>query len=332
MNMWVAKTPLRASFLGGGTDYPSYFATRHGAVLGGTIDKYIYIQALPLACIADQRYRVTYRTTESVDKVADIKHPVVRECLRHYSWDEPLNIATMSDLPGSTGLGSSSAFTVGFVNLLHKMRGTELTRYELARQAIKIEQEILKENVGVQDQIHAAFGGLSRYEFHGDSFSIEPLRLNTSRLSHLNSSLILVYTGAQRSASTVLESQEARTRSGANEDYLREMYEMTRVGANILEAEGDDTNALVQFGDLLDHGWRLKRDLGNSVSTSTIDDIYIKGKALGAWGGKLLGAGGGGFVLFMAAQDTHALYADAFGAANVIGISLTNTGSNVTNF
>ena len=327
--MWISKTPLRASFLGGGTDYPSHFRSHPGAVLGGTIDKHVYIQALPLAPIAEQKFRVTYRTTESVDTIDEIRHPVIRETLKLHGWTDPLNIATMSDLPGGTGLGSSSAFTVGFINLLHRMRGKELTRYELARQAIHMEQNILNENVGVQDQIHAAFGGLARYEFSGETFSIEPLRLTTSRLTLINRSMILVYTGAQRSASAVLQSQEARTKSGSNADYLREMYEMTRVGTTILESEGDDLAALGRFAELLDHGWKLKQQLSTSVTTSAIDDLYKAGKELGAKGGKLLGAGGGGFVLFMVASDLHPAFEERFGRQNIIPISMTNGGSTV---
>lgn len=327
--MWISKTPLRASFLGGGTDYPSHFRSHPGAVLGGTIDKHVYIQALPLAPIAEQKFRVTYRTTESVDTIDEIRHPVIRETLKLHGWTDPLNIATMSDLPGGTGLGSSSAFTVGFINLLHRMRGKELTRYELARQAIHMEQDILNENVGVQDQIHAAFGGLARYEFSGDTFSIEPLRLTTSRLTLINRSMILVYTGAQRSASAVLQSQEARTKSGSNADYLREMYEMTKLGATALEADGDDLAALGRFAELLDHGWKLKQQLSNAVTNSAIDDLYREGKQLGARGGKLLGAGGGGFVLFMVDPELHPAFEDRFGKQNIIPISMTNGGSTV---
>lgn len=327
--MWISKTPLRASFLGGGTDYPSYFRDKPGAVLGGTIDKYVYIQALPLAPFADQKFRVTYRTTESVNDIDDIRHPVIRETLRQFGWADPLNIATMSDLPGGTGLGSSSAFTVGFINLLHRMRGQEVTRYELARQAIHMEQSILKENVGVQDQIHAAFGGLARYEFQGDNFTIEPLRLTTGRLELINRSMLLVYTGEQRSASTAVCEQETRTSAGLNADYLREMYSMTKLGAAVLEEGGSDIAALDRFCELLDHGWALKRKLSNSVSSSAIDDIYIRGRALGAKGGKLLGAGGGGFVLFIADPSIHADFCRTFGEQRVVPVSMTNGGSAV---
>lgn len=328
--MWVSRTPLRASFFGGGTDFPDYFRSNPGAVLGGTIDKYIYIQALPLAPIAEQRFRVTYRTTESVDRVEDIHHPVVRETLRQMHWADPLNIATMSDLPGGTGLGSSSAFTVGLINLLHRMRGNELTRYELARQAIAMEQEVLRERVGVQDQIHAAFGGLARYELAGDGFTIEPLRLTSSRLALINRSLLLVYTGVQRSGSAAQESQENRTRAGSNAAYLREMYELTRTGATLLESDGDDRAALVRFADLLDHGWRLKCALGSGVTSPAIDGLYRTGRELGALGGKLLGAGSGGFVLFVAESALHGEFRRRFGDANVVPIAMTNGGSTVT--
>lgn len=330
--MWVSKTPLRASFLGGGTDYPSHFKTRPGAVLGGTIDKYVYIQALTLAPFADQKFRVTYRTTESVNRIEEIRHPVIRETLLHLGWSNPLNIATMSDLPGGTGLGSSSAFTVGFINLLHRIRGEQLTRYELARQAINMEQVILKENVGVQDQIHAAFGGLARYEFEGSNFTIEPLRLTTRRLDLINRSMILVYTGEQRSASAAVSEQETRTSAGANSDYLREMYEMTRVGAAILEEDGDDSAALRRFCELLDHGWKLKKKLSSSVTSTKIDELYLKGKALGALGGKLLGAGGGGFVLFFVDPATRNDMQIALGSNQVTPIAMTNGGSVVSKF
>lgn len=328
--MWISKTPLRASFLGGGTDYPSYFRDHPGAVLGSTIDKYVYISALPMSGVAEQKYRITYRTTESVQSIDEIRHPVIREVLREQGYQAALNIATMSDLPGSTGLGSSSAFTVGFINLLNKMSGKDLTRYELARQAIHLEQDVLKENVGVQDQIHAAFGGMARYEFSENSFSIEPLRLSTRRMNFLNSSMLLVYTGVQRSASVTLQSQEQRTKLGDNAAYLREMYEMTKIGAVLLEEEGDDLGVLQRFAELLDHGWQLKRQLGN-VSSGAIDQLYLEGKELGARGGKLLGAGGGGFVLFLVDPDLHPAFIERFGAENVIPIKMTNGGSDVVN-
>lgn len=330
--MWISKTPLRVSFLGGGTDYPSYFQNNPGAVLGSTIDKYIYISVLPLAAFAEQKFRITYRTTESVDRVEDIAHPVVRETLKLLQWNTPLNIATMAELPGSTGLGSSSAFTVGFLNLLHHLKGSRLTRYELARQAIYLEQDVLKENVGVQDQVHAAFGGLSRYEFSKGRFTIEPVRISTSRLRIINDSMLLVYTGRTRSASSVVADQENRTASGLNDSYLSQMYELTNIGVQILEGGVDDHIAVRDFCSLLDQSWKLKRMLGRSVTSDTIDVLYSRGKDLGAWGGKLLGAGGGGFVLFFVDKRFHDSFYDEFGTENVVRVSLTTVGSTVTNY
>lgn len=327
--MLISKTPLRVSFLGGGTDYQSYFKSHHGAVLGGTFDKYVYIHALPLSPIAEQNYRITYRAIESVNSIEEITHPVIREALKLYQWQDPLNIATMSDLPGGTGLGSSSAFTVGFINLINKIRGVDLTKYELARQAIHLERHVLKENVGIQDQIHAAFGGLARYEFYDNDFSIQPLRLTTDRLNVLNQSMLLVYTGAQRSASEVVEDQEKRTKHGDNEAYLSEMYDLTKAGMTILEDEGDNQRAIIQFAELLDHSWALKRQLSGSVSSPEINALYQQGKALGAYGGKLLGAGGGGFMLFLIDPQLHPLFEDQFGKENIVKISMVNSGSSV---
>jgi D-glycero-alpha-D-manno-heptose-7-phosphate kinase len=312
---------LRLSFFGGGTDYPSYFSDRPGAVLGTTIDRYVYIQALPLAAFAEQKFRLTYRQTESVTSASEITHPVVRVCLQHYKWDSPLNIATMSDLPGGTGLGSSSAFTVGFINLLHKMRGISPTKYELATEAIHVEQQLLRENVGIQDQIHAAFGGLARYEFQGKEFAIHPLRISRARYRLLSSSLVLVYTGRSRHASAVISQQESRTRSGANSTYLSTLYKMTHDAVAILEGDGDDDSAMRDFGLLLDEAWQVKQRLSAAISDDVIDGLYAEGKSLGAWGAKLLGAGGGGFMLFLVPSNRHTAFHEHFGSrVTVIGI------------
>jgi D-glycero-alpha-D-manno-heptose-7-phosphate kinase len=327
MAMWVSRTPLRVSFFGGGTDYPSYFRDMPGAVLGTTIDRYVYIQALPLALFAEQRFRLSYRQTESVDAVRDITHPVVRTCLGHYKWESPLNIATMSDLPGGTGLGSSSAFTVGLINLLHKMRGVSLTKFELAREAIFVEQQLLRENVGIQDQVHAAFGGLARYEFQGEEFAIHPLRICRSRYALLSRSMVLAYTGRARHASSILDQQESRTRSGANAGYLSTLYRMTRDAVEILERDGDDDLALRDFGALLDEAWQVKQRLSRAISGDATGQLYAEGKAIGAWGGKLLGAGGGGFMLFLVHPDHHRAFMERFRVAQVSVVGIEDEGS-----
>jgi D-glycero-alpha-D-manno-heptose-7-phosphate kinase len=332
MAMWVSRTPLRVSFFGGGTDYPSYFRDMPGAVLGTTIDRYVYIQALPLALFAEQRFRLSYRQTESVDSVRDITHPVVRTCLGHYKWESPLNIATMSDLPGGTGLGSSSAFTVGFINLLHRMRGISLTKVELAREAIHVEQKLLRENVGVQDQIHASFGGLARYEFQGEVFAIHPLRIGRSRRTLLSRSMVLVYTGRARHASAILDEQESRTRSGANAEGLASLYRMTRQAAAILEREGDDERALRDFGALLDEAWQVKQRLSRSISDDAATALYAEGKAIGAWGGKLLGAGGGGFMLLFVEPAKRAQVSAALDGYLQIPFRFERSGSRIVLF
>lgn len=325
--MWVSRTPLRVSFFGGGTDYPSYFSGMPGAVLGTTIDRYVYIQALPLAAFAEQTYRLTYRQTESVNSIEEITHPVVRTCLAHYRWDRPLNMATMSDLPGGTGLGSSSAFTVGFINLLHRMRGTSLTKFELASEAIFVEQKLLRENVGIQDQIHAAFGGLARYEFQGEDFSIHPLRIGRARRALLSQSMVIVYTGRSRHASPILNEQETRTRSGANTDWLSTLYRMTREAAGILEKTGDDERALRDFGALLDEAWHIKQRLSRALSDDATARLYAEGKSTGAWGGKLLGAGGGGFMLFLVHPARQEAFRQRFGDGRASAVHIEDEGA-----
>ena len=168
----ISKSPLRVSFFGGGTDYPLYFHEYPGAVLGTSIDKFIYTIALPMAEFAENRFRITYRIVEAVDRIEDIKHNVIRTTLLHLGYDQPLNIAIISDLPGNSGLGSSSSFTVGFVRLMEHLRGRSITKFDLFRRAVHVERDLLKENVGIQDQIHAAFGGLNLYKFHKSDFTI----------------------------------------------------------------------------------------------------------------------------------------------------------------
>ena len=279
--------------------------------------------------MSEQKYRLTYRKVESVDTVDEITHPVVRECLKLYGMTDPLSIGTMSDLPGGTGLGSSSSFTVGLINLLHKIKQLPITRKALAEEAINLERNILNEVGGVQDQYHAAFGGLSKYEFRGNKTSIYPLNCPKSRLDLLDKSMFLVYTNVQRSASDVSTSQEKRTKLGNNDEYLKLMYEMVDQGVQILETPGDDVSALTEFGNLLKTGWDLKKNLSDSVSNSNINEIYNTGIEMGAWGGKLLGAGGGGFVLFLGNENLYSQLLSAFGKDFVLKVNLEFNGTQV---
>ncbi len=329
--MKVCRTPVRISFFGGGTDYPDYFKDNKAAVLGMSIDKFVYISALPLAGMAEQRYRVTYRQTESVDDVAEIQHPVIRSVLEEYGFDAPLNIATMSDYPGGTGLGSSSAFTVGFINIIQHLLGRTPTKYELAREAIRIEQDVLKENVGVQDQIHAAFGGLNLYRMHATDFSIQPVRLSAAVRDSLNTSMLLVYTGADRHAHAVLEEQVANTRARKISSELSHLVALAEDGVRVLEQASPD-EVLRDVGTMLSDAWKTKRGLSSTLSNDRIDEVFNAGISLGAFGGKLCGAGGGGFFLFLASPDTHPRFIESFGAAGVSRIALSEGGSSIASF
>src|SRR5579862_4080691 len=232
------RTPLRVSLFGGGTDYPAYFHRSPGAVLGFTIDKYIYLSALPLTATVDYRYRLSYSKIENVDSIDEIEHPVVRAVLQHYRWQEPTDFSVQADLPAAVGLGSSSAFTVGMVNLVSHLMGTPRTRMELAREAIHAEQVLLRENVGVQDQLHASFGGINRFDLHGDSFRIAPINISGRDLGELADWMVLVYTGVKRHASAVAADQVQSTAKGALDAELREMLGFVDAAQQILEDAG----------------------------------------------------------------------------------------------
>jgi len=333
--MYISKTPLRVSFFGGGTDYPEYFQNNPSAVLGGTIDKYIYTTATDLAPFAMQKYRVSYRVVEDCDTIDEISHPVIREVLREHKYDVPTGFYTVSDLPGGTGLGSSSSFTVGFINLINQLKHNDAVSNAetLAIDAIRLERDILNENVGVQDQTHAAYGGLARYDFamNNDQIDIarQPLELSASRAATLNSCMILVYTDIVRHASNILSEQIEHTKQGSNASYLSTMYDMAAEGKSILERDSDDMEVMKELGNLLNQGWSLKKNLSNGVTNTTVDDIYNTGMDMGAYGGKLLGAGGGGFVMFLLDPALIPEFKNEFGSNNVISINFTDSKSHI---
>lgn len=325
----MSRAPLRISFFGGGTDYPLYFQEFPGAVLGSSIDKYIYNVAVPMVNYAENRYRITYRIVEAVDRIEDIKHNVIRETLKDMGYDRPLNLAILSDLPGNSGLGSSSAFTVGFLRLMEHMRGRSITKLDLFKAAVRIERDLLNENVGIQDQVHAAFGGLNLYSFHKDEFSIQPVQMHTANRDALNESLCLVFTGVQRHASATVQKQLDNTRENKIHKELSHLLSLCDEGMSLLES-ADSARMLRDFGKLLSEGWETKRKLSASVSTPAIDEIYAKAIRLGAYGGKLCGAGGGGFLLFMAPPHVQLKIRTAFGAKNFVKIALEDEGAQIT--
>ncbi len=325
----VSKTPVRISFFGGGTDYPAYLESNKGAVLGCTINKYIYTVALPMAGFAENRFRVTYRNVEHVDTIDEISHPVVRAGLKEMGYDHPLNVAIISDMPGGTGLGSSSAFTVGFVNLIQHLKGSPLSRYDLAQRAIHIEHDILHENVGVQDQVHAAFGGLSHYIFHKREILIRPINIKTDCRRYLNDSLMLVHTGTERHASEAVSEQIENTKAKKITTELSHLVKLAEQGVAVFEQESPDA-MLADLGQMLNEAWLTKRKLSSSISNNRIDEIYQRGMEIGAVGGKLCGAGQGGFFLFLVPPEKQKQMAEVFGSKRIVKVEIEDCGSVVT--
>lgn len=324
----MSRTPMRISFFGGGTDYPDYFRTRRGAVLGMAINKYIYIAALKLDGIQAYNYRVAYSVVEHGDVPRDIKHNVVREGLLYYDVKCPLDISVMADMPASSGLGSSSTFTVGFLNILASLRGENLTKLDLALRAIHLEQDLLKENVGVQDQLHAAFGGLNRFDFEGKRYRITPVMMRGECLDHLSQSLLLLHTGVARHASKVVTEQVQRTRAGTIDNQLDTMLQLVDEASGILESENADA-MLKDLGRLMHESWTLKKSLSPHISNEHIDALYDRALELGAFGGKLCGAGGGGFLLVIVPPQKRQAFIDAIAPTRVINVGLDTQGSRI---
>jgi D-glycero-alpha-D-manno-heptose-7-phosphate kinase len=298
--MIITKTPLRISFLGGGTDYPEYFSKYGGQTLATSIDKYTYITVTPLTDFFDHRIRISYSKTELCKEVDEIQHPSVRECLRLLGIQGGIEINIVSDLPARSGLGSSSCFTVGLLNALHAHKGEMVGRERLAEEAVHVEREMIKERVGLQDQYSCAHGGLNLYEFSGSrSVRITPIPIRKMRLLALENCLMLFYTGMQRLAHEILEEQIKNTAAGDISQNLEELSNLVTEGVDLLASEA----SLSQFGELLHAGWELKRSFSRSISNPFIDEAYSTARKSGALGGKLLGAGGGGFLLLFATPD-----------------------------
>jgi D-glycero-alpha-D-manno-heptose-7-phosphate kinase len=292
--MVITRTPLRISFFGGGTDYPIWYRQHGGAVLATTINKCCYITCRHLPPFFEYHSRISYSKVENVSSNNSIEHPSVRACLQFSGIDEGVEIHHVADLPARTGLGTSSAFTVGLLLALYALKERMRDQHALASDAIHVEQELLKEAVGAQDQVSAAYGGFNRINFHTDG-TIEAKRVVTtqSRLSELEQHLALYFTGFARTASEIAKEQIRMTPHRERE--LIAMHEMVNEGEAILT---NPTRSINEFGRLLHENWKIKRTLTKNISNTSIDDIYQAGLDAGALGGKLLGAGGGGFMLF----------------------------------
>ena len=299
--MIITRTPYRVSFFGGGTDYPEWFREHGGAVLATTFDKYCYITCRRLPPFFQHKHRIVYSNIENVSCVDEIQHPAVRATLRWAKIEDGLEIHHDGDLPARSGLGSSSSFTVGLVNALHALNGQMTNRNQLAKTAIHIEQDLIKENVGSQDQVLAAYGGLNVVEFRpDDSFDVRPVIVPSERKDALAAHLMLCFTGFSRLASVVARSKLDNLQ--ARRQQLVRIRQMVDEGLQILT---DPSVPIQAFGELLHEAWQNKRTLSDMVTTPEIDQIYDAARDAGAIGGKLLGAGGGGFMLLFANPEDH---------------------------
>jgi len=292
--MLITQTPLRISFLGGGTDYPEYFEKHGGAVLGSAIDKAAFFSVSRFYSeMFDYSIRIAYRKVECVSSIDEIEHAPFRECLRWCGMEKDIEINHSAELPAGTGLGSSGSFTVGLLKAIYAFQRQYISKLDLAYQAIEIERKVLKESVGVQDQTFAAVGGLNLIQFKkmGD-FKVNPVSLSESRLEEFENHLMIFFTGTKRKAEELAKKQVQNI--SFNLHILAQMRHLVDQAYDILCG----TRKISDFGKLLDTSWKLKRSLSESISNPDIDAMYQAGIESGALGGKLLGAGGGGFILF----------------------------------
>lgn len=295
--MIITKTPFRMSFFGGGTDLKEFYEEHGGAVISSTFDKYCYVTVRHLPRFFDYKNQITYSKIERINGVDEIEHPLVKNAMKLLDMHE-LIVTYDADLPARTGLGTSSSFAVGLLNAFHSLKGKQKDKKTLADEAIYVEREMCNEAGGLQDQIAASYGGLNRIDFNKDGYTVKPIEISESRKEELNNNLLLFFTGFSRFSADI----QADTKKNINDktNTLIEMKNMVDEAEKILI---DDNEDLDKFGVLLDKSWRLKRSTGDKISTNQIDLIYDRALNAGALGGKLLGAGGGGFVLLYVPKD-----------------------------
>lgn len=322
--MIITKTPFRMSFFGGGTDMEEYFKDKKGAVLSTTFDKYCYVTARHLPPFFEYKSEVVYSKIERVCQNGDIEHPAVREAMKMLSLKD-MRVTYEADLPARSGLGTSSSFAVGMLNAFHAIDGKYTDKYTLAKEAIYLERDLCNEKGGWQDQIAAAYGGLNKIEFNADGFKVSPVIISTERKELLNNNLMMFFTGFTRFSADV----QKENRITDKQKQLDEIYSLVGEAENVLVNSKSDIN---EFGRLLDYTWSLKRETGSKVSTADIDMIYEAGIKAGALGGKLLGAGGGGFMVFYVESDKQMNVKKAMNKLLHIPFKFENSGSQIIYF
>ena len=327
--MIISKTPLRASLFGGGTDYNKFAHQYGGAVLGFTLNKYIYVSAHNPCAIHDHKIRLSYSKSEYVDHIDMLQHPSVKGVLKFFDFDSPLDAHIFADLPAKTGLGSSSSFTVGFVNVISHLLGQTMSAKELAKLAIHIEQDLIGENVGMQDQAHAAFGGLNLIEFLPDgNICAKPIDVSEDNKSLLSQSFRMFYTGTTRFASEIAAKQIDNISNGLSINYLKSLKKSTYLAEDIFKNESGD-RFLKSIGELLLTSWEDKKKLADNVSNDHVDSIIERALVAGAYGAKLLGAGSGGFVGLIVPDDRLYEVQNALKDLIEIEVAIENNGSQI---
>jgi D-glycero-alpha-D-manno-heptose-7-phosphate kinase len=322
--MIISRTPFRISFFGGGTDYAAWTRERPGAVLATTINKYCYITCRYLPPFFEHKSRILYSQVENVRTVEEIQHPAVRECLRFMKVRDGVEIHHDGDLPARTGLGSSSTFTVGLLHALYGLKGVMPSKMDLALNAIHVEQKMIRENVGAQDQALAAFGGFNRIDFSaGRPLTVSPVIIPRARLEKLQDRLLLLFTGFTRTASEIAGSVIAQIPRRVRE--LTAMKRLVDDAIRILNGRG----SLDDFGSLLHDGWELKRSLSGKITTPHVDGMYERARRAGAIGGKLLGAGGGGFLLLYVRPENRATLQRALDGLLLVPFRFESQGSQI---
>lgn len=323
--MIITKTPFRMSFFGGGTDIQEFYDTYGGAVLSTTFDKYCYVTVRHLPPFFDYTSEFSYANIERVRSVDDIKHPLIRNLMKFKDMHE-IRLSYEADLPARTGLGTSSSFAVGMLNAFYGIKGKRVDRRRLADEAIYVERVLCNEAGGIQDQIAAAYGGLNRIDMDRNGYNVSPVILSNQRKKEFNDSLMLFFTGFSRISAEIQKKTEANIGDKIKE--LMEMKSLVDVAEDILVSKG----SLNEFGRLLDYTWKLKRGISDAVSTDLIDAIYCRAIRAGALGGKLLGAGGGGFLLFYVEPDKRENVLQELQDLLYVPFSFENDGTQVIYF
>lgn len=323
--MVVTRTPLRVSFAGGGTDLAAFYERDYGAVLSTAITQYIYVTVKRHGQVFNERIRLNYSKSEQVQQIEEIENNIARACLQFLAIEPPIYISTVGDLPASTGLGGSSSFAVGLLNALHAYQGERVSAGQLAEEASHIEIEILKEPIGKQDQYAAAFGGLNFFCFKpGGAVTVEPQRLVNGTLGKLFDHILMFWTGHQRDSSSVLAEQKAKT-----PEKMDSLLSIRTHALQLQELLGSSCCDLRVFGDILDESWQQKRRLASTITNSQIDTWYRRAQDAGAWGGKLCGAGGGGFLLFIVPPERQSAVRNALADLKEVPVGPEAHGSQI---